>query len=207
MTIIDLTHPIFTGMAQYPLDPTLAEIRHEFTHPENGFQSSCATLSCHVGTHIDTPLHFLDGQPGLEEFPLDRFHGRGRMVEVSTEEGIPLSAIKGIDLHEVDYLLFHTGWERHWQAPRYYETWPYFTMELAERMAEAGIKGAGLDSPSLDAPGETVVHDRLAAAGLINVENLANLSALAGKAFDFMVFPLKLTAAEASPVRAVALLR
>ena len=108
------------------------------------------TLSAHVGTHIDTPLHFLDGQPGLEDFSLDRFFGRGRMVKVPTEDGIPLSALDGIDLGEVDYLLFHTGWERHWQTPRYYETWPFISMEVAERLAEAKIKYGEMTDEDLD---------------------------------------------------------
>ncbi len=83
-------------------------------------------------------------------------------------------------------------------------------MALARRwratLAGAGLKGVGLDSPSIDPLDARICHDLFAAAGMINVENLANLAALPAGLFDFLVLPLKLAGTEASPVRAVALI-
>ncbi|MBA4377307.1 MAG: hypothetical protein C0395_01385 [Gemmatimonas sp.] len=71
-------------------------------------------------------------------------------------------------------------------------------------MAEAGLKGVGLDSPSIDPFGVETAHLILAEAGLINIENLAALDRLPAGPFRFAALPLRLAGAEASPVRAVA---
>ncbi len=204
MPIIDLSHVVADGMAQYPGDNPPPRVRRLMTFADGGHLVSALDLSCHVGTHIDTPLHFREGQPGLEAMPLDRFRGRGFAVDAPGGE-IPPETVAGLDLEPVDFLLFRTGWERHWGTPRYYRDWPHLAPALARVLAAAGLKGVGLDTPSADPLGGRACHDILAAAGLVNVENLANLGALPAGLFDFLVLPLKLAGTEASPVRAVAL--
>ncbi|MHC4943806.1 MAG: cyclase family protein [Planctomycetota bacterium] len=210
MKIIDLSHTVRTGMAQYPGDKPLPRIESRAVHEQDGYQNSFMEMNCHLGTHIDTPLHFMEGRPGLEEIALDRFFGKARALDLpcgDLPEAIPPAVLEGIDLESVDFILFRTGWERHWGSDRYYEAWPFVSEALALRLAAARLKGVGLDAPGLDPPGIRTVHDLLAAAGMINVENLANLSLLPGGLFDLVVFPLKLAGAEASPVRAAALVR
>ncbi len=207
MVIIDLSHTITNGMAGYPGD-TPPRMTHLLTHGRDGLQSSTLDISCHVGTHVDTPLHFLAGRPALDAMPPDFFAGRALVLAVSTSEPPgPLAAdlVTGGNFAEVDFLILRTGWERWWGTDRYYAAWPYLGVDLASRLAKLGLKGVGLDSPSVDPLGRHEVHDLFAAAGLINVENLANLAALPRGPFLFMALPLKLAATEASPVRAVAL--
>ncbi|MFH1844135.1 MAG: cyclase family protein [bacterium] len=209
MTIIDLSHPIRSNMAQYPGDAAPVGIKQRESHEKAGFQVSSLELECHVATHIDTPLHFLAGQPGLEVMPLDRFVGTGLVLDVS-ETGVsgelPVTLLEDVDLEPVDYLLLRTGWDQHWGTDHYYAEWPYLSPELARLLAVANLKGIGLDSPSIDPLDGRFAHDLLAAAGLINVENLANLAAVPPGHFFFLVLPLKLEGAEGSPVRAVAIL-
>lgn len=208
MKLIDLSHPIAADMDQYPGDSRPVVVERWQEHDRDGHQSSGLSMGCHVSTHLDTPLHFLAGQPALESLPLTAFSGRARVVRVDAVDpprpleaaGVDVGAVDGID-----FLLLRTGWERHWGTPRYYETWPTIGVELATRLARGGLKGVGLDSPSPDRLGEHVVHDLFAAAGMINIENLANLAELPSGVFTFLALPLKLVGVEASPVRAVAL--
>lgn len=204
MPIIDLSRTLTDGMAQYPGDSPPPRLRRLMTFAEGGHLVSALDFTCHVGTHIDTPLHFLDGQPGLEAMPLEKFRGRGVVADAPAGE-IPPETIAGLDLRPVDFLLLRTGWERHWGTPRYYSAWPTISPGLARALVEAGLKGVGLDSPSADPLNGRVCHDLFAAAGMINIENLANLGALPAGLFDFLALPLKLAGTEASPVRAVAL--
>lgn len=88
----------------------------------------------------------------------------------------------------------------------YYERWSWLSSALAGRLAGAGLKGVGLDTPSLDPYDAQAAHDICAPAGMINIENLTNLKALPKRGFMLQVMPLKLSKTEASPVRAVALL-
>jgi len=205
MHLVDLSHVIRSGMAVYPGDVTVPQIVRESSHGPDSHQSSSLRLGCHVGTHIDLPLHFLDGQPDLAAFPLERC--RGRAVAVDAAVGaVDADVFAGLDLADVDFVLIRTGWESRWGTPDYYDGWPFITAVAARLLAAAGLKGVGLDSPSVDPHGVTDAHGILAAAGLINVENLTNLVALPAAGFVFQALPLRLDGAEASPVRAMALL-
>ncbi len=204
MPLIDLSHAIVSGMPQWPGDDSELSILRRSEHGPDGHLSSALSFGCHVGTHIDTPYHFLDGQPGLEEMDVTVFCGRALRVDVTDLATAGPELIDGLDLTDLDFLLLATGWERHWGTDRYYDGWPVPSAELAAALAAAPLKGVGVDTPSLDAYGGRRSHDLLAAAGRINIENLANLGALPATPFEFFALPLKLAAAEASPVRAVA---
>jgi len=206
--IVDLSHVISAGMACFPGDTSPVRLLRHGVHGRDGHMSSGLEMGCHVGTHIDLPLHFRAGEAGLESFPLERCLGRAVLVEAPAGDDpgpLPASVLDGIDLAEIDHLVLRTGWERHWGSDRYYAEWPYLGEELTERIAMVDLRGIGLDSPSLDPLGGQAAHDRLAARGMINIENLANLAALPSRPFELFVLPLRLEGTEGSPVRAVAL--
>jgi len=207
-SLIDLSHTIVTDMAQFPGDVTPVRLIRISEHGRDDHMSSALTMGCHVGTHVDLPLHFRAGESGLDRFPLERCWGRARVVDAEAGDdpgALPAAVLDGIDLTGIDHLILRTGWERHWGTPRYYETWPYLSAGLTERLLRSGLAGVGLDGPSVDPLGGRAAHERLASAGLINIENLANLAALPPRPFDLLVLPLRLAGTEASPVRAAAL--
>jgi kynurenine formamidase len=203
MNLIDLSHVLETGMAVYPGDPVVPRIDRLSEHGVETHQSSAFACGCHAGTHIDLPLHFLAGKPSLEALAPERFIGAARVLD-APEGAIPATLLDGIDPAGLDFVLFRTGWARHWGTPRYYDGWPYLTHAAARRLADMGLKGVGLDTPSIDPAHDQTAHALLAAADLINVENLANLEALPAGRFEFQALPLRLSGAEASPVRALA---
>lgn len=211
MKLIDLTHTIVPDMAQWPGDDQPLKIHRHSEHGADSHMSSSLEFGCHIGTHIDGALHFLDGQPGMHALPLDRFHGRAWVVDAAPAGQEPdapalleVAHLQGRDLEDVDFVLFHTGWDRFWQQDNYYRHWPSLSEDLAHFLASAGLKGVGLDTPSLDLRDGSRAHDICAAAGMINIENLKGLGPLADKFVTFQALPLKLHATEASPVRAVA---
>jgi len=209
LQLIDLSHTITPGMAQWPGDRQPLAIHRRSEHGAESHMSSALEFGCHVGTHIDLALHFKAGAPPIEELPLAAFGGRARVIRAGdgTTAG-PLGAdlLDGMDLADLDFVLFDTGWARHWGGDRYYREWPWYGEDLARRLAAAGLKGSGLDTPSLDPFAGQAAHDICAAAGLINIENLAGLDRLPDAPFTLLVLPLKLAGTEASPVRAAALL-
>lgn len=209
MRLIDLSHPIVTGMPQWPGDAQPLRVVRCSEHGPQSCESSRLELGCHAGTHLDAPRHFLAGAPGVDELPLERFAGPGLVLRPAPAPGpgpLPASLLDGVDLGGLDFVLVETGWSRHWGQPRYYEEWPYLSAALAGRLAAAGLKGVGLDTPSLDAFDGRAAHDLCARAGLVNLENLANLASLPARGFRVLALPLKLAATEASPIRAAALL-
>ncbi len=173
--------------------------------------SSSLEFGCHVGTHMDGALHFLAGQPGLHELPLSHFSGLALVIDATAngaDDEVPtrISAdlLDGHDLSQVDFVLFHTGWDRHWGSENYYKHWPWLSEDAARLLASSNLKGVGLDVPSLDHRTGSIAHDLCAAAGMVNLENLTALGTLTDTIVQFMALPLKLYQSEASPVRAVA---
>lgn len=211
MELFDLSHTISSGMPQWRSDRQPLVLHRHSVHGPDSHMSSSLEFGCHVGTHIDAALHFLDGQPGVDALPLDRFHGRALVLDVREKESgvaapvaLEPEILNGIDLAGIEFLLLLTGWDRYWGEETYYRKWPFLSPELAHQLADAGLKGVGLDTPSLDNFQGHQAHDICAAKGMINIENLTGLSALAGMIVEFQALPLKLEATEASPVRAVA---
>jgi kynurenine formamidase len=203
MRLVDLSHTMKSGMLVYPGDKVIPEIQRISSHGRNSHQSSALHSGCHAGTHIDLPLHFLDNEPSLEAFDLNNCRGRALRIDTDLVRITP-DVLKDVDLSDLDFVVFSTGWQKKWGTEAYYRDWPHFTLELARLLARAGLKGVGLDTPSIDPFDAADAHGILATAGLINIENLANLDALPVHEFELMVLPLKLAGAEASPVRAVA---
>jgi len=209
LQLIDLSHTIATGMAQWPGDTQPLEIVRHSDHGPDSHMSSALACGCHVGTHIDLPLHFRAGEPALEELPVAAFAGRAKVIRAARSGApgpLPATVLAGVDTAGLDFLLFDTGWARYWGTDRYYREWPWYGEDLARAVAAAGLKGTGLDTPSLDPFQGHAAHDICAAAGLLNIENLTGLDRLPDVPFTLFVLPLKLAGAEASPVRAVALL-
>ncbi len=208
MQLIDLSHTISSGMDQYPGDPRPVRLVREAEHGKDPWMATVLELGCHVGTHIDAPLHFRADGAAVDALPLAACAGRARVVDVRAwvaQRMIPDAAVPADGARDVEFLLLRTGWDDHWGTPRYYDEWPYLEPALVARLAGAGLRGIGLDTPSLDPLGGDQAHVVAAAHGMINLENVTNLATLPGTPFLLLALPLKLAGTEASPVRAVAL--
>ncbi len=211
MNLFDLSHSIVPDMPQWRGDHQPLKIHRVSEHGVDSHMSSSLEIGCHVGTHLDGSLHFLADQPGLHEVPVDRFCGTALVVDATasgSDKSHPLAMgvelVQGSDLKSVDFVLFYTGWDRFWGQDNYYRHWPRLDAQLAGLLAESGLKGVGLDTPSLDGFNDSVAHDVCAAAAMVNIGNLTGLAPLVGSVVQFMALPLKLYQTEASPVRAVA---
>jgi len=205
MRVIDLTHALTPSMPVYPgAEPPV--IRQAATVERDGFAEKWFGIYSHTGTHIDAPAHMLPGAPTLDQLGIDRFVGRGRVVDVSARGEIGVAALA--DLGDAEFILVHTGWDRLWGQEGYYSGFPVLSLEAAQWLGQRGLKGVGFDAISADPVGLEGFENHLALfrAGLILIENLTGLEQLTGKPFLFSCLPLKVEAGDGSPVRAVAIL-
>src|SRR5205814_10058700 len=65
-----------------------------------GDRSNLSTLhmSAHTGTHVDAPVHFVDGGGGVETLALDLLCGRARVIEVTSRKAIAADDLERVDL-------------------------------------------------------------------------------------------------------------
>ncbi len=210
-TIIDLSHRITPDMPVYP-GTKPPEIQPANTIERNGFAETLIRMYSHTGTHIDAPSHMLAGAPSLDQLPIDHFVGRACVIDVSGDGAVVVSRAR-IEANAsliagCGFVLLHTGWSRYWGQARYFEGFPVLSEDAALWLAARGLKGVGVDAISPDpvGPPPYSVHQAFFRAGMVSIENLANLSGLVGRVFTFSCLPLFYEHADGSPVRAVAIL-
>jgi kynurenine formamidase len=206
--IVDLSHPFGHGTITYPglpgpvvSDHLSREASRERYAAGVEFQIGRIEMVANTGTYLDTPFHrYADGHDlsGLD---------LSRVVDV------PGTVIEGVEHGEVDVagraVLFHTGWDRHWDTESYGDpSHPYLAPETADRLIEGGAAVVGIDSVNIDSTvgGERPIHSALLAAGIPIVEHLTNLASLVGRSFRFTAAPPAVVGMGTFPVRAVAVL-
>jgi arylformamidase len=211
MRLVDLSHPISPDMPLWPGTPP-PEFSDLHTVGRDGFGERWLQLSSHTGTHLDAPAHLLEGEATLDCLPVDRFIGKGALLDLREPQSEPVSLTQLLALRskieQVEFLLLHSGWSRFWGTAKYDRGYPVLSEEAASWIARLGLKGIGIDAPSFDDPDSETLpnHRRLLEAGLILIENLTELDQLDSHEFLLSVLPLPITGAEACPVRAVAVI-
>lgn len=208
--MVDLTAPLGADTCTYPTDPAFIKTWH-VTFAEVGACCSRFDFGPHAGTHVDSPLHFIEGGADVASMPLETFFGPAIVIEALKRPGelIVPEDFEGADIRAGDIALIRTGWDERINTPRLYEgEWPGFNAAAVEALAKAGVKAIGTDSPSADSPAGIVegapAHHAALSRGLPIYETLVNLGRIAGKRVMFFGLPLRLEDSEASPVRAVA---
>ncbi len=165
---------------------------------------SAISMSPHVGTHADAPLHVRDGAPGSEAFDLPAFLGPAIVVGVEASES-PIDAaeiLSRLPDGPVERLLIRTG--RCVAEGRFPDRWPVLSTQAAQELLQRGLRLLGVDAPSVDElKSKTLdVHHALFAGGATIVENL-DLRAVEDGEYELLALPLRFDGLDASPVRAL----
>jgi arylformamidase len=166
---------------------------------------SVVEMDVHTGTHVEAPLHFLEGGDALDTVQLERFVGPAQVVEVDGP-AVTAQALAGLAiLPGTARLLVKTGNSARWAAGwgPFDERYIALTRDAAEWVVERGIRLVGLDHLSIEQyedGGET--HRILMRAGVVILEGL-NLHGIDPGTYTLVAAPIRLAGAEAAPARAV----
>lgn len=145
----------------------------------------------HTATHIDAPLHFIDGGKSIEQFPLDLFIGECVVVEAPpgpitgafAEENFPWQTCERL-------LIKGNGLSYLMESSSYY-------------IVDSGVKLIGTDAPSIGNHGSNqLIHRALLSADIPIIEGL-DLSSVEPGRYFLMAQPLKISGVEATPCRAL----
>ena len=208
---VDLSLPISGETQVYPGDPepTLNPVA---TIAGEGYNLHRVALGSHTGTHVDAPYHFRPEGATVDRLPLGLFIGEAVIVPVRDKQPrqeITLADIKPVEplLRPGAAVLFNTNWYSKAGTPQFLEH-PYLGATLCRYLLDRGIRTFGIDAINIDLPGGagSPVHEMIATAGGVIVENLANLDQVDFAHPLVAFFPLKLVGCDGSPVRAVAFL-
>lgn len=201
--LVDLTMPLNSDTPVYPGDPAVI-LERTAGFEDAGYLNTRLSLGSHNGTHIDAEGHMVPGGRMLDAYPIERFRGRGVILDVrGGQEGVP--QLDNADIDSDCIVLLRTGLSDVRHDPAYYTTVPGLPEDLVRLLIARRVKMVGVDAGSIDAE-PFAVHKALLSAGVLVVENLVGLSAVAYRADEsFTVWALPLNVgAEASPARVVA---
>lgn len=202
-TIIDVSHPVTPASPEWPGDTPYTCGWTWSMASGATVNVSSLTMSPHVGTHADAPIHVRDGAPAVEALPLDAFAGpayvlgiEGDARDVTFEELSPLLPSR------LERLLLRTGVGIH--AGEFPEDWPAPDSRCVLELVARGVRLLGTDAPSVDRRHSTTLeaHHALFGAGACNLENL-KLEGIPNGWYELTAFPVLLAGLDAAPVRAV----
>jgi arylformamidase len=192
MRILDVSVPIRPEMITYPGDPTVKLERVSAIADGALANVSRLDFGVHTGTHVDAPVHFLDGAAAVEGLPLDALLGR---VLVIGAEALTASTLRGLELPE--RIVFKTPNSELWARAEYSDDFLALDGAGAQVLVERGVRLVGIDYLSI---GDEDAHRVLLAAGVVAIEGL-DLRGVEPGEYELVCAPLKLVGSDGAPAR------
>jgi len=117
---IDISVPIYSGMAHWPDNPVVRIERMQDMARGDAANVSKIEMGAHTGTHMDAPRHFLADGGGIDEMPLDATLGLARVIRIDHPHAILPAELEGHNLQPGERVLFRTqNSERCWNTDQF----------------------------------------------------------------------------------------
>ena len=192
MRIFDVSVPIRPGMITYPGDPTVVLERVSAIADGAVANLSRLDFGVHTGTHVDAPLHFVDGGAAAEELPLEPLVGPVRVVAMSS---LDAGALRDAEL--LERVVFKTSNSLLWERADFTDSFLSLDGAGARVLLERGVRLVGIDYLSI---GDEGAHRALLGAGVVTVEGL-DLRGVDPGDYQLVCAPLKLVGSDGAPAR------
>ncbi len=234
-TLIDLTYAYDESTIYWPTSDLFEQRTVSEGLTDKGFYYSAYWFATaeHGGTHLDAPVHFLEGGLTTDQLPLEQLIGEAVCVDVSESlagNADGLISVADLQTWEQQHksipkqaiVLLRTGWGSRWPNVKAYLGtdqrgaeaikqlhFPGLSSEAAKWLIEKRqINAIGIDTASIDRGQSTnyLAHRALAAAGVPVFENVAHLDQLPATGFQVIALPIKLKGGSGGPARIVAVI-
>lgn len=212
MRVHDISLPVGPGLPTWPTSRGFRTSRAMSIADGDPSNVTWLEMDVHTGTHVEGPLHFIDGGAALDGFEIERFVGPASVARI---DGLAITPerLEALGLPAVtERLLLRTANSDRWaalargeEAATFDPDYVALTPGAATWIAGHGIRLIGVDHLSIqrfDDTGET--HRILMRAGVAILEGL-NLAGVEPGSYTLVAVPLRLVGAEAAPARAVLL--
>ena len=164
-------------------------------------------MSVHQGTHIDAPLHFLEGGSSTDDFPLETMVGPVQVVQLGDNiELITKSVLEQCAIQpDSKRILFRTRNSNYWKNGdrTFHKDYCGITSDGARYLAGLGMQLVGMDYLSVSPMSDLEEpHRILMRKGVVILETL-NLSEVTPGVYNLYCLPMKLVGTEGSPARVI----
>lgn len=207
MKIHDVSLVLRTDMVSWPGQPSpRIDPLNRIT---KGDSSNVSVLTCsdHAGTHVDPPIHFIEGANTVDKLPLETLVGPCVVAAFDGPGHVSAEWLDRADLPEgTERILFKTRNSALWADPKARFTPDFTTINAsAARWCVAHrIKLVGIDYLSIEPQGPEKegypVHMALLGANVVIVEGL-DLRDVSPGQYEVVCAPLKLLEGDGAPAR------
>jgi arylformamidase len=203
LRVWDISPPVYDGAPVFPGDTPYQQRWAANIGPNCPVNVSEITMSPHVGAHADAPLHYDTDGASIGQVDLTPFLGVCRVIHAIAKG--PLIEWAHIT-HAIEDLPPRVLVRTYEHAPvdRWDSALAAYAPATIERLAALGVTLVGIDTASIDPADSKTLdsHQVIRRLGLRVLENLVLDDVPEGE-YELITLPLKLIAADASPVRAV----
>jgi arylformamidase len=204
---IDVSLPISPGLLVWPGNPPIELSAAQRIAAGDAANVSELRIGTHSGTHVDPPVHFVDGSDGIDRVSLDVLIGPCWVADATGRGG----ALGAGDLDSLgvpagtERLLLRTDNSELWRSmpASFPGSCTSVGADAARWIVERGIRLVGIDFLGIEkrgAPGHPT-HVELLSNDVVIVEGL-NLAEVAAGEHDLVVLPLRIVDGDGGPARA-----
>lgn len=208
--IFDISVPVDNQLPVWPGDPPV-DLRRVASIAD-GANANVSSLSAgvHVGTHVDAPLHFIDGRGAVESMPLAAMIGPAFVADLKQAEVIDADALAKARIPpRIRRVLFRTRNSAFWKdrTQGFRKDFVAVDASGAEWLVQRKIQLVGVDYLSVAPFGNSrPTHQILLGAGVVVLEGV-NLSGVPAGRYHLICLPIKLAGSDGAPARAVLVAR
>jgi len=209
--IWDVSMPVRNGGLVYPGNPPISISLMQSIAKGDTANVSRLDFGSHTATHVDAPLHFMQGGAGVDELPLDVLIGRARLIAVPDDAlSVGEAELRKHNLTGVTRLLIRTR-NSAWLAsgdPEFHKDFTHVAPDGASYLVSIGVRLVGVDYLSVEQfhSAEHRTHRTLLDNGVVIVEGMV-LSEPPPGDYDLYCLPLLLAGLDGAPARAVLMSR
>ena len=207
MKIHDISMTLYNGMLVYPGDLPYKRTRQRDMNADGTSNVSLFESSCHIGTHIDSPLHYYNDSYGVETIPLDHLYGPAQVVDCTGAEAVTAAVLESKVAEGCKRLLLKTDNSFHLRDnpdAEFNKNFVYLEATGAEFCVQKGLLLVGIDYLSIDKSGLKTkpAHHTLLSNKLTILEGIL-LADIAPGEYFLSCGAIKMEGSDGAPARAV----
>ncbi|HJV35775.1 cyclase family protein [Geomonas sp.] len=179
------------------------ELKWLRTFPDDGYNESALSLNSHSGTHLDSPLHFVENGQGCDELPLELLIGEAFVLDCGDAERVDPGLLENALIPPGCLRLLLKTRNSRITGSAFARDYVALTAEGAAWLVDRGIRLVGIDYLSIEPFGsDGGVHRKLLGSGVVVLEGLV-LAAVREGSYQLVALPLKVGKSEGAPARVI----
>lgn len=202
--IYDVSRIVYSGVTVWPGDEGV-ELKR-IASMDEGAKCNVSVLKAgvHTATHVDAPVHFINGAEDVCSIDLSKFIGMVKVFELYCSECIKKSDIEQLGINKNDRVFFKTANSKKTLDEPFNKEFIYIDISAAKFLIDIGVEAVGVDYLSIEKydSHHNEVHKLLLSNKIAIIEGLYLKDIKQGTYF-YSCLPLALKGADGSPVRAI----